>query len=447
MRLHRPRTLTLRIMLAEVAAILVVAILLPLLLVSVLHGTAAASENVALLGQAQAIAAGLRVEHGRVIADRATVLRYGDTYDGRAFVVTDPGGAVRAASSHAGAVPWTRVPRTTAPDFVRIAPFRLASVPVIAAGLPLRILVSQDETRPGVILDDVMRAFLARYLLILLPVLLLLPLVNALLIRRIVLAVRRTSARAAEIGPMTLAIRLEDEGLPAEIMPLVAATNRLVARLEQGFNQQAEFVANVVHELRTPLSTLMVSLEGVGDPAARAPLERQVERLSHVVSQLRDLAALEDAATLATERIDLAALAAETVAEMAPSVFAADHRIALAGGDREVAIVANVVLVRLALSNLIANAVRHTPAGTAIRVVVQGGCDARIAVEDDGPGIVAGGEPTRRFWRADHSRTDSAGLGLAIVGRVMAVHRGRLEIGSGPHGGTHARLVFPPADA
>ena len=447
MSLRWPRTLTLRIMLAEVAAILVVACLLPLLLVSVLNGAAAGSENAALLGQARAIAAGLRVDGARVTPDDATRLRYGDSYDGRAFVVLDASGATRFASPHAGVVPWARMPRTDGAGFLRIDPFRLAGIPVEAAGQPLRVLVSQDDSRPGVILDDVMRAFLARYLLILLPVLLLLPLVNALLIRRIVLAVRRTSERAAEIGPRTLAVRLDDEGLPAEIVPLVSATNRLVARLEQSFNRQAEFVADVVHELRTPLSTLLVSLEGVADPAARAPLERQVERLSHVVSQLRDLAALEDDARLVIAPVDLAALAADTIADMAPGVFAADHAIALAVPDTGVAIMANPVLVRLALANLITNAVRHTPAGTAIAVTLAADDRVRLLVEDDGPGIAGGGEPTTRFWRADHSRSDSAGLGLAIVARVMAVHRGALTIGAAPGGGTRAALAFPAADA
>ena len=96
---------------------------------------------------------------------------------------------------------------------------------------------------------------------------------------------------------------------------------------------------------------------------------------------------------------------------------------------------ANRVLIGLALSNLVTNAFRHTPAGTTVGVAVDP--DGSIAVTDDGPGITAHtpDQLTRRFWRADHARSDSAGLGLAIVDRVARVHGTVLTIGNRPGGG------------
>ena len=107
-------------------------------------------------------------------------------------------------------------------------------------------------------------------------------------------------------------------------------------------------------------------------------------------------------------------------------------------------------LLRIALVNLIDNAVRHTPAGCAITVSV--GPDGGVTVEDDGPGLAvdARDPAARRFRRNDTARSDSAGLGLSIVERIMAVCGGSLETGSAAAGGALLRLKFdalphPPA--
>ncbi len=159
--------------------------------------------------------------------------------------------------------------------------------------MPLWVIVTQDQDQPGVIIDDVVREFLLRYLAVLLPLLVLLPIANSLIIRQLVLVVRRVSARAANIGARNLDVRLPESGLPTEISPLVGAANGLIERLQASFQQQKEFSGNVAHELRTPLATLQLSLDAVEERAVREPLVRQVRRLSHVISQLRDLASLE----------------------------------------------------------------------------------------------------------------------------------------------------------
>jgi signal transduction histidine kinase len=105
----------------------------------------------------------------------------------------------------------------------------------------------------------------------------------------------------------------------------------------------------------------------------------------------------------------------------------------------------NAGLLTMALTNLIENALLHTPGGTAIEVALAP--SGSVSVADDGPGIAQDdhGKLARRFWRADHRRSDGAGLGLSIVQRIVEVHRGRLETGASPLGGACFTLHLPPA--
>jgi signal transduction histidine kinase len=443
----RPRSLTTRILLAEAAAIAVAALLLPLALASVLGRTTSDYQDRLLLAQARAVAAAL-VPDGRngwrVALPPMLRTAYHSSYDGRAYAVVDGQGRLRAASRFAGHMPWTRSPRGQ-----DALPFRLASTAGVSLPVPGRdlwVLATQDENGPGAIVDDIVAAFQPRYLAVLLGVLLVLPLVNSLLVRRLVLSIRQVSAQATEIGPHNLHVRLGTEGLPSEMSPLVTAANALLDRVEDSFREQGQFVANVAHELRTPLAALRLRVEGMEDAGLRAGLERQVERLTHVISQLRDLGALESGAPDRTSRFALGQLTAEVVGERMAEMAAAGHPVAMEPAQEAGELAGNRALVEMALTNLLDNALRHTPAGTRVTVAT----GARwITVADDGPGLTGGGatEATRRFWRADHKRSDSAGLGLSIVRRIMEAHGGTLEIANRKPHGAAVTLRFPPSAA
>jgi two-component system OmpR family sensor kinase len=444
MKLPWPRSLTARILFSEGVTILAVALLLPVLLIAVLHRNTARYQESMLIDQAHAIAAALRRDGRGAVRVRLTgALQpiYATGYDGRAFIIVDRAGEVLAASLNGRAIPWRAAPRQTGLARFRSGQFIGVSLSVGTADRQIWIVVSQDENGPGAILDDVSSSFLWQYLGILLPILLLLPVINSFVIRRLVLGVRAVSQSAAEIEATNLHLRLDENRLPEEIVPLVHATNRLLHRLEAGFRQQGEFVANVAHELRTPLAVMRVRLDMVADPAVRAVLDRQIERLSHVVSQLRDLASLERFTADQTERFDLSVLASETIADMAPSVLGEEHSIELVGEESGLVIVGSRTLIGLALTNLINNAVRHTPPGTAITVRV---LPEALWVEDNGPGVTTLDEDlvVRRFWRADRARSDSAGLGLSIVQRIVDVHRGSFSISNRPDGGAVFKLGF-----
>lgn len=435
MKRRWPRSLTARILLGEAAAIMVAAILLPLALSSILGRTTRDYQNELLLDQAEAVARALRPDgHGGWQASLPPMLQstYHSSYDGRAFAVVDSAGRLRAASRFADPASWRHSPRADEPR-----PFRLASTAGVSLPVPqkgLWVVATQDQNEPGAIVDDIVAAFQSQYQLVLLTGLLLLPLINSLLIRRLVLSVRRVSQQATEIGPHNLHLRLETSGLPSEMAPLVAAANGLLDRLEHSFQEQGQFVANVAHELRTPLAALRLRAGAVEDAALRAGLDRQVLRLSHVISQLRDLGSLESGAPDRSSRFALTALAAELVGERHLEMAAAGHPLSFLPASVTGEIDGNRALVEMALTNLLDNALRHTPEGT--QITVEAGPDW-VTVADDGPGLTADGtdRAVRRFWRADHKRSDSAGLGLSIVRRIMDAHSGSLEIANrAPHG-------------
>jgi len=438
-----PRSLIARILLVELGAILLVAILLPVLTVLLLHQQMNRYQVQTLTEQAREISRGVGlVQHRLTVTLKPDLAQtYATPYDGRAYVIVDADGHVKSASAFAQLVPWREAPLATTDRWFRVGALVSVSQPITVGGTQLWVIVSQDETGRGAIIDDVARAFLTQYSPVLLLILLLLPLINSLLIRRLVVEVRSVSEQAEGIGARSLDQRLAEAGLPAEVAPLVHATNALLQRLQESFQHQSEFVANVAHELRTPLATLRFQLENVEDDGLREQLGRTAERLTHVISQLQALAALEVSAS-SFAHFDLVELAREIISELAPRILENGDRIALSEPGKPVEICANRTLIGVALSNLISNATTHTPPGTEIGVRVA--ADGSIEVVDDGPGIASSdvGRSRQRYWRADNRRSDSAGLGLSIVGRIMQVHDTDLVIESTP--GAGARFVMLP---
>ena len=313
------------------------------------------------------------------------------------------------------------------------------------------MVVTQDQTQPGAVVDDVVRVFLSRYLWAVVALLALMLLINGVALWHSFSSLRAVALAAGRIGPRSLHERLDETGLPAEAHALVHATNGLLDRVQAALHLREEFAGNVAHELRTPLSALRVQLARVEDAGLREGLVRQVERMSHVLAQLFDLASLDGAAAAAMAPLDLSALSIDIVAELTPAILDSGRSIALADalGDAGEPLLAraNRGLIEIALRNLIDNAVKHTPKGSRIEVCLERGekGEVLLAVADDGPGIAGNeaGQLARRFWRADQRRSDGAGLGLSIVQRIASVHEGRLEVGVSRWGGALFSLVVP----
>lgn len=236
------------------------------------------------------------------------------------------------------------------------------------------------------------------------------------------------TARLNAISGEDRNIRIDDASLPAEILPFTAAVNTLLGRLEQSALQQEAFAADVAHELRTPLAAMMLELDGMNDPAAER-LKGDVAAMRRLIDQLMLLAQMDaqEAAATATDQVILADLASDVVARCAPAVIGAGRMIELVSSGASAVVRGRREAIAAALRNLIDNAVRVTPPAGTVHVVLDG--SAMIRVIDGGPGLSAEqlGLLVKRNRRADHASPDGAGLGLAIVERIMQVHGGTIR--------------------
>jgi two-component system heavy metal sensor histidine kinase CusS len=275
-----------------------------------------------------------------------------------------------------------------------------------------------------------------------------------LLARRGLAPVRAISREIGRINAEKLHARIAGEAWPSDLRVLASTFDDMLARLEQSFAQLTRFSSDLAHEFRSPINNLVaaasVTLARARDPAEyQKTLEVVVEegqRLSRMVSSMLFLARADNAGQhLHLERV---ALADEFRKLVDFYEIAADEQgvTLLAQGEGE--LVADPVLLRRALSNLLANALRYTPRGGIVRLsaVRERGAVA-IAVNDDGKGIAAEHLPFLfdRFYRADAARSsaDSTGLGLAVVRSIAELHGGKAEVASVLGKGSTFTLRFP----
>ena len=231
---------------------------------------------------------------------------------------------------------------------------------------------------------------------------------------------------------------------------------RDVTQMHQLEGARRNFFANVSHELRTPLTVLQgylemmqeQTLEGAPREKALHTMREQTQRMEGLVKQLLTLSRIEAAPTLAlNETIDVPMMLrmlereAQTLSQQQHQLtFEVDNSLKVRGSTDE---------LRSAISNLVYNAVNHTPPGTHITVRWQHApTGAEFSVEDDGPGIGPEHIPrlTERFYRVDKARsrqTGGSGLGLAIVKHAINHHDSRLDIVSTPGKSTRFSFVIP----
>jgi len=246
------------------------------------------------------------------------------------------------------------------------------------------------------------------------------------------------------IGLGSVTIRLTEGKMPGDVLVLVQAVNHALDRLQSGFRSLEEFVADVAHELRTPLAVIKAQLAVSETPLARV-LEQDFFSMERLVQQLLDRMRLNGIRFEADDVIELGEVAREVVGFLAPLAIARGRSIEVLGGELPVQIVGARDYIFRALRNLIENGIEHTPVDSTVSVILSG--TPSIAVRDHGPGfppamLVAQGRPQEQFRSG---RQGGVGLGLSIVQRTMIAHQGELEIANYSEGAL-VTMRFPARD-
>jgi heavy metal sensor kinase len=267
-------------------------------------------------------------------------------------------------------------------------------------------------------------------------------------------------ARSAEhITLHNLNERLPLTNTGDELEHLSLALNRMIARLNEAFEQNRRFLADASHELRTPLAALRGEMESVVEQARTLPelsdragsVLEEVDRLAKIVDALFAISRLDAGESQQEwERFDLAPLAASTTEQM--SLLAEDKGIAVACNVQgKVSVDGDRARIKQVVVNLLDNAIKYTPPGGTINLNVHArGGKAVLEVVDTGMGIPANALPHifERFYRVDQARSrdaGGAGLGLAIVKSICAAHGGKVEVESAEGKGSQFTVELPLA--
>lgn len=245
-----------------------------------------------------------------------------------------------------------------------------------------------------------------------------------------------------------------------EVGQLAVAFNRMSSELESVERLRRDLVANVSHELKTPISALRAHLENLldgveeADPQILQVMLAQSERLGRLVDQLLELSRLESGdVPLHREDVWLPPLVARVLSEVRVTSARADVELSHEVSEDLPAVFADAERVHQVLFNLLDNAVRFTPPGGCVSVSAtrrDGAIDVTVA--DTGPGIPAEHLPRvfERFYRVDTSRSRDAGgtgIGLAIARSVVEAHGGRIWAESEPGRGSTFTFELPAAPA
>lgn len=250
------------------------------------------------------------------------------------------------------------------------------------------------------------------------------------------------------------AVRMERRGAQCLLLLLTDLTE--VHRLE-GF--RADFIANVSHEIKTPLTAILSTVETLTDMPLDEQgrkkcldiLVRQTRRLNALVRDILSLAAIErrqSARKRDFSDLHLSAVVKDAVALCQDDAERAGMKLRLATPLPEITLRGDAQLLEQAIINLITNAIRYSGSPDVCITLTQTAHHAVITVEDHGCGIAAEHLPRlfERFYRVDRDRSrerGGTGLGLAIVKHITILHRGRVSVTSTPGEGTTFKLTFP----
>lgn len=321
------------------------------------------------------------------------------------------------------------------------------------AGQPHIIQVALDIAR-----EDALLANYKRKLMMILPLGVLFSAVfGACVARRGMQPLQNITLVAQRITASQLHDRIDPVQWPKELRMLAEAFNQMLERLKDSFTQLTQFSDDLAHEFRTPINNLMGEIQVTlvrarSEKEYRDVLESSLEecsRLSYMIDSLLFLARADNV-QIPLQLVNLdARKKLEAICESYEAVIEERGVKVLCEGESD--LIVDRILFRRAVTNVLANAIRHTPKGGQIMLVVESPPDAHqvtIRITDNGCGIAPEhlSKVFDRFYRVDQARstdTYNTGLGLAIVRSILAMHGGTVSIESELYKGTTVTLNFP----
>lgn len=274
--------------------------------------------------------------------------------------------------------------------------------------------------------------------------------------RRIAIPLASLMSAAEAVGRGDFTVRIEEQG-KGDFRPLVGAFNRMTEELGRVDQQRRNLTADIAHELRTPLHIIQGNLEGILDDIYQPTPEHiqatldETHHLSRLVTDLRTLSQAESGELpLTLEEIDLHEFFTDLETSFTGAIHQHNLTLTIDTPNHPLTLTADYGRLNQIFSNLLMNAIRHTPAEGEIHITAyQDKETLTLTLRDTGQGIPPDDLPYifDRFWRGDRARTHTdgagGGLGLAIVRQLVHLHNGHIDATSQENHGTTFTLQFP----
>lgn len=444
-------SITIEVVRQTIAAMIIFSFLLAVVLYFQIKSTMIYVQNDALESRANQIASYIKIRRdGKVVRDIPKKLEslYKDASERLQYAVMDGDGKKLFASDDMFFDPFDHAPenRDHKNYFEAISPvgekFLGVGMKRTLGGQEFTIYVAEQEASVNSFANFLINAFLYKAALVGVPLVLTLMIVIVWTMKRGFRPLVRISAEAKKIDYDNMDVRLPEQGAPVEVLPLVRAVNKALARLKDGIEEQKEFTANVAHEIRTPLTILKARIQNMEEGAPLASLNEDIDVMVRLVNQMLDIAKLDFSGKLEMKKVRLEEVAKNVCEDLGMLFVNGSRQVKLRGAQKSHEVNGNYGAVYSALRNIVENAAKYSPEGEPIEIHV---ADQEISVKDYGRPIDEKAQEKifKRFYRRPvNGGVEGCGLGLAIASKVMELHGGEILLKTGRTKGNVFTLHF-----